>query len=68
MDEPRIKVQSSKGEALITANAEGLRALAARLLELADPDLRNGYHLHLDANVDLEAGSADLVLERDDAL
>ncbi|WP_330330408.1 hypothetical protein OHS33_12175 [Streptomyces sp. NBC_00536] len=68
MDEPVIKVQSSVGEALITANAEGLRLLAERLLELANPDLRNGYHLHLDAGVDLEDGSSGLVLERDDSL
>ncbi|MEV6728730.1 MULTISPECIES: hypothetical protein [unclassified Streptomyces] len=68
MNEPLIKVQTSTGETLITANAEGLRVLAERLLELADPDLQNGYHLHLDAGVDLEDGSASLVLERNDSL
>ncbi|WP_284579025.1 hypothetical protein [Streptomyces sp. 2P-4] len=68
MDEPRITVQSSAGETLITANAEGLRLLAERLVELADPGLSDGYHLHLDAGVDLEEGSAGLVLQRDDSI
>nr|WSW45847.1 hypothetical protein OG296_23620 [Streptomyces sp. NBC_01001] len=68
MDEPLIKVQSSTGEALIKANAEGLRVLAERLLELADPGIRSGHHLHLDAGVDLDDGSSGLVLERDDSL
>ncbi|MFF4432833.1 hypothetical protein ACFYZ4_27190 [Streptomyces sp. NPDC001513] len=68
MDEPLIKVQSSAGEAHIKANAEGLRVLAERLLELAGPGVRDGRHLHLDAGVDLEDGSSGLVLERDDSL
>ncbi|MFJ6781043.1 hypothetical protein [Streptomyces yangpuensis] len=65
MDEPMIKVRSSVGEAHIRANAEGLRVLAERLLELAGADVRDGHHLHLDAGVDLEDGSSGLVLERD---
>ncbi|OKK19542.1 hypothetical protein AMK16_15750 [Streptomyces sp. CB00455] len=68
MDEPLIKVQSSAGETLIKANAEGLRVLAERLLELAGPGIRSGHHLHLDAGVDLEDGSSSLVLERADSL
>ncbi|MEU9305823.1 hypothetical protein [Streptomyces sp. NPDC048269] len=68
MDEPRITVQNSAGEAAIAGNAEGLRQLAQRLLELAEPGLRNGYHLHLDPGVDLEDGSAGLILERDDSI
>ncbi|MFD6874712.1 MULTISPECIES: hypothetical protein [unclassified Streptomyces] len=68
MDEPLIKVQSSAGEALIKANAEGLRVLAERLLELAGPRIRNGHHLHLDAGVDLEDGSSGLIVERDDSI
>ncbi|MFD9410690.1 hypothetical protein ACFWBN_27230 [Streptomyces sp. NPDC059989] len=68
MNEPRITVQSSAGETSIAANAEGLRLLAERLLALAEPGLRDGYHLHLDAGVDLEDGSAGLILERDDSI
>ncbi|MFF8261643.1 hypothetical protein [Streptomyces virginiae] len=68
MDEPLIKVQSSVGEAHVKANAEGLRVLAERLLELAGSGVRDGHHLHFDAGVDLEDGSSGLVLERDDSL
>ncbi|MEV6951922.1 hypothetical protein [Streptomyces sp. NPDC051183] len=68
MNEPRIMVQSSAGESSIVANAEGLRVLAERLLALAEPGVRDGRHSHLDAGVDLEDGSAGLVLERDDSL
>ncbi|MFD0268124.1 hypothetical protein ACFVGY_16315 [Streptomyces sp. NPDC127106] len=68
MDEPRIMVHGSALETLITGNAEGLRVLAERLLELAEPGLRDGRHLHLDAGVDLEEGSTGLVLERDDSV
>ncbi|MFI8242921.1 hypothetical protein ACIF83_37700 [Streptomyces sp. NPDC085866] len=45
-----------------------MRDLAERLVGLADPELRNGYHEHLESGIDLEAGSISLILERDDKL
>ncbi|MFE6226749.1 hypothetical protein [Streptomyces sp. NPDC057854] len=66
MDEPRITVHGSATEITIAANAAGLRSLAERLLGLADPELRNGYHEHLDSGIDLEDGSISLILERDE--
>ncbi|MET7313414.1 hypothetical protein ABZS68_42155 [Streptomyces sp. NPDC005571] len=66
MDEPRIKIYGSADEVTIAANAAGLRDLAERLLGLADPELRNGYHEHLDAGINLEQGSISLILARDD--
>ncbi|SEC39780.1 hypothetical protein [Streptomyces sp. TLI_105] len=68
MDEPRIKVYGSATEITIAANAAGLRDLAERLLGLADPELRDGYHEHLDSGIDLEDGPISLILERDEKL
>lgn len=58
----------SGAEITIAANAAGLRDLAERLIGLADPELRNGYHEHLDGGINLEDGSISLILERDDKL
>ncbi|WP_328673239.1 Imm32 family immunity protein [Streptomyces sp. NBC_00328] len=66
MDEPRIKVFGSATEMTIAANAAGLRDLVDRLFGLADPELRDGYHEHLEGRVNLESGSISLILERDD--
>ncbi|AYG81626.1 hypothetical protein DWB77_03787 [Streptomyces hundungensis] len=66
MDEPRIRLYGSADEVTIAANAAGLRELAERLMALADPELRDGYHQHLDAGINLEEGSINLILERDD--
>lgn len=66
MDEPRIKVYGSANEMTIAANAAGLRDLAERLIGLADPELRDGYHEHLEGGINLEDGSISLILARDD--
>lgn len=68
MDEPKIKVYGSATEITIAANVEGLRDLAERLMGLADPELRDGCHEHLDGGTDLEEGSVSLILARDEAL
>ncbi|WP_443050846.1 Imm32 family immunity protein [Streptomyces sp. NBC_00208] len=51
MDEPRIKVYGSATEITVAANAAGLRDLAERLMGLADPELRDGYHEHLEGGI-----------------
>ena len=66
MDEPRIKAVASATEITIAANAAGLRDLAEQLIGLADPELRDGYHAHLEGGINLEDGSISLILERDD--
>ncbi|MGQ4389583.1 Imm32 family immunity protein [Streptomyces sp. SAS_270] len=66
MDEPRVKVYGSATEITVAGNAAGLRDLAERLVALADPELRDGYHEHLEAGINLEEGSISLILERDD--
>ncbi|MEU2129598.1 MULTISPECIES: Imm32 family immunity protein [Streptomyces] len=68
MDEPRIKVYGSATEITVAANAAGLRDLAERLMGLADPGLRDGYHEHLEGGINLEEGSVSLILARDEAL
>ncbi|MCX5312530.1 hypothetical protein [Streptomyces sp. NBC_00154] len=68
MDEPRIKVQGSATEITVAANAAGLRDLAERLIGLADPELSDGYHEHLEGGINLEEGSVSLILARDETL
>jgi hypothetical protein len=68
MERPRITVYGSATEITVAANAAGLRELAERLLALAEPDLRDGYHEHLDAGIGLEEGSINLILARDETL
>ncbi|WP_371665384.1 MULTISPECIES: hypothetical protein [unclassified Streptomyces] len=68
MDEPRIKVYGSGTEITVAANAAGMRDLAERLVSLSDPELRDGYHEHLESGINLEDGSISLILERDDNL
>ncbi|MFF8189670.1 hypothetical protein ACF05L_02020 [Streptomyces bobili] len=68
MDEARIKVYGSATEITVAANAAGLRDLAERLIGLAAPELRGGYHEHLEGGISLEDGSVSLILARDDEL
>ncbi|MFF3287234.1 hypothetical protein [Streptomyces sp. NPDC003023] len=68
MDEPKIKVYGSDTEITVAANAAGLRELAERLLGLADPEVRDGHHEHLDGGINLEDGSISLILARDEQL
>ena len=59
-----IAVRIEQGEALISANPEGLRSLAGQLLALAGE--RPGAHIHYDSSNSLEDGSAPLIIERVD--
>ncbi len=53
-------------EVTIKANCAGLISLARHMLTLAQQDVPNGCHIHLDENNSLEDDSIDLVIERDD--
>ena len=57
-----VTVRAKEGEALVSANREGLRSLANILLALAEE--APGCHLHLDAYNSLEEGSGELILEK----
>ncbi len=53
-------------EVTIKANCAGLISLARHMLTLAQQDVPNGCHIHLDENNSLEDDSIDLVIERYD--
>lgn len=55
-------------EIIIKANSAGLTSLASHLLTLAQEDVPNGSHIHLDEYNSLEENSVDLIVERDDAI
>ena len=57
-----VRVRADGGEAVISANKEGMLSLAAQLAALAEAS--PGYHIHYDAYDTLEEGSADLIIER----
>ena len=57
-----IKVKIENGAALLSANREGMLSLAKQLIALADG--APGDHIHYDENNALEAGSADMIIER----
>jgi hypothetical protein len=56
MEEPRIKVYGSATEITMAGNAAGLLSLAERLTGLADPELRDGYHEHLEGAINSNPG------------
>lgn len=55
-------------EITVTGNAAGLRYLGETLIGLADPEHRNGYHVHLEPGINLQDGSVSLILARDEEL
>ena len=57
-----IRVAAKDGEIVISANREGLLSLAKQLMALADGV--PGDHIHYDEHNSLEAGSAEMVIER----
>lgn len=59
-----IDVKFHGGEVVLRADPAGLRSLAAHLLTLAANEVPDGAHIHLEAGLELEDGSASLVVER----
>jgi hypothetical protein len=60
-DGASIRVTITNGEALVSANRDGLKSLAAQLNALAEEE--QGSHIHYDAFNALEDGSNDLIIE-----
>ena len=58
----RILVRADGGQAVISANREGLLSLAGQLAALAEG--MPGDHIHWDEHNSLEAGSAELIIEK----
>ena len=57
-----IRVNVEHGEAVISANKEGLLSLAQQLTALAEETA--GSHIHYDDYNSLEEGSAELTIEK----
>ena len=63
----RIAVDSYNTEVVIRANSAALLSLVRHCLILAQDSVPEGFHFHYDVGLDLlQAGSAELVIERDD--
>ena len=57
-----IRVTVNSGEALISANREGLLSVAKQLTALAEA--APGSHIHYDSCSSLEDGSAEMIVEK----
>ena len=62
----KIEVKYSDGVVLIEANKEGLISLANHLLNIAQENVPQNYHLHFDEYNSLEEGSLELIIEKKD--
>ncbi|MEJ8651669.1 hypothetical protein WKI65_27200 [Streptomyces sp. MS1.AVA.3] len=58
-----IELEVGSTEVVLKANRAGLTSLARHLLSLAQRGVREGAHIHLTANQEIES-PIDLVLER----
>ncbi|MDE7332777.1 MAG: hypothetical protein K2O16_11205 [Lachnospiraceae bacterium] len=59
-----IKVEKDNDSVLILANKAGLISLANHLLTLAQDEIEDGVHIHLDEFNSLEDASVDLIIEK----
>ena len=64
----KIKTSAPFNTLTIEANREGLVSLARHLLHLAQDDVPNGSHFHLDEYNSLEAGSLELIISKNEEL
>ena len=62
VDGSEIRVSIENGEAVISANKEGLLSLAKQLTALAEET--PGSHIHYDEQNSLGEGSAELIIVR----
>ena len=60
----KILTELQKNEIRIIANKPGLLSLAKQLVALAQEDIPDGYHIHLDEYNSLEDGSLELIIQR----
>ncbi|XVQ11526.1 Imm32 family immunity protein [Spirillospora sp. CA-255316] len=58
-----IEVSVARSEVIIKGNRAGLTSLARHLLTLAQEGVRDGMHVHLTADQEIES-EIDLILER----
>jgi hypothetical protein len=68
VDGSYIKTEFVDNSFMISANKEGLISLANILTDMAKDETFNGWHIHLDDWNDLEKGSIELTLMKDQDL
>lgn len=59
-----LAVAADGNEVIISANKAGLISLARHLITLAQDDVSDGSHLHFDEYNSLDAGSSDLIIQK----
>ena len=59
-----IAVATDGNEVIINANKAGLISLARHLITLAQDDVPDGSHFHFDEYNSLDAGSLDLIIQK----
>ena len=59
-----VKLSISCNECTLSANREGLLALAKSLIKLVDANVPKGSHFHLDSPVFMKDGSAELIIDK----
>ena len=67
-DNYKIKTSAPFDSLTIEANREGLISLARHLLHLAQDDVPDGCHIHLDEYIALEDGSLELIISKNEKL
>lgn len=67
-DNFKIKTSSPFHALTIEANREGLISLARHILLLAQEEVPNGSHFHLDEYNSLEDGSLELIISKNEIL
>lgn len=60
----KVSIHSSGEECILSANKEGLMALAKSLVKLAQENVPSGSHFHLDYPIFMEEDSKDLIIEK----
>jgi hypothetical protein len=63
-DDAVIQVKVVAGTVHLEANHGGLLSLARHFLTLAQPNVPDGVHLHMDELAPLEPGSVSLIIEK----
>lgn len=61
-----IEVKNKDKEIVIAGNKEGLISLARHLLTLAQDEVKEEMHIHLDEYNSLEENSIDLIIQKID--
>lgn len=59
-----LRVEIDRNSVVIVGSRDGLRSLAQMLVDLAEPGVPSGHHVHLSASVCLDEGSSEIAVVR----